>query len=292
MAELLKKNSKWDCVPEAANDIDYDDDEDNDDDNNDSDDIDENKQDSDDVASSVIQEICSEEPVQVSSDIKQIASKGIVEDEVKDTLEQKQKLSFSRMPSTTIPMYASVENTRKKTERCKKVSPFVEVKADNGSTIFIKKTTAVWLIQESERVSTDRFYRVRRKQPNTSQSKKLNKLNPIAITTTEPLSLEIPQCAPKTASTELDDDKQKGTSSNVIRPETIQIEVKDQEKFQQSTSLSTTLPDAILIVDDDVETPSQAWLKFNGITLYEIDKYSLLNDSSWMNGSHMTAVQL
>ena len=36
------------------------------------------------------------------------------------------------------------------------------------STILIRKTTAVWLFQESERVSSDRLFRVRDKQPFSS----------------------------------------------------------------------------------------------------------------------------
>ena len=151
---------------------------------------------------------CSEEPVQVTSDIHQIVERGLVESEVKDILENKQKLlSFKRMPSTTIPMYAaeSVENS-KAISKGKKFCPFLEVKADNGSTIFIKKTTAVWLIQESKRVSSNRFYRVRRKQPYTSvQSTKFKKINAITITSK--------QC------TNLVDDKsssKESTSSNSI----------------------------------------------------------------------------
>ena len=35
----------------------------------------------------------------------------------------------------------------------------------DGQSIFIRKTTAVWLLQEGERVSTDRLFRVRHKQP-------------------------------------------------------------------------------------------------------------------------------
>ena len=42
--------------------------------------------------------------------------------------------------------------------------------ATNNRTIFICKTTAlsVWLLQEGERVSTDRLFRVRGKQPYAS----------------------------------------------------------------------------------------------------------------------------
>ena len=146
MADLLKKNSKWDC-PKAPNNID---DTDDDNDDNDEDSEDDDKHDSDDVA--VVQEVCCEEPSQVTTDIEQIVAKELVEDEVKGRLEEKQKSSsYNRIPSATIPMYACIESTKSKSKKCKNFSPFVEVKSDNGSTIFIKKTTAVWLIQESER---------------------------------------------------------------------------------------------------------------------------------------------
>ena len=45
--------------------------------------------------------------------------------------------------------------------------PYVEVKY-NSKTLCINKTTAVWLLQEGERVSSDRLFRVRHKQPYSS----------------------------------------------------------------------------------------------------------------------------
>ena len=39
------------------------------------------------------------------------------------------------------------------------------MQVSDGQNIFIRKTTAVWLLQEGERVSTDRLFRVRQKQP-------------------------------------------------------------------------------------------------------------------------------
>ena len=37
--------------------------------------------------------------------------------------------------------------------------------------MYIHKTTAVWLLQEGERVSSDRLFRVRAKQPFSTDSK-------------------------------------------------------------------------------------------------------------------------
>ena len=36
--------------------------------------------------------------------------------------------------------------------------------------MYIRKSTAIWLFQEYERVSSDRLFRVRTKQPNSSES--------------------------------------------------------------------------------------------------------------------------
>ena len=47
------------------------------------------------------------------------------------------------------------------------------MQASSQRTVFIRKTTAVWLLQESEHVSSDRLFRVRSKQPYSSESNKL-----------------------------------------------------------------------------------------------------------------------
>ena len=68
----------------------------------------------------------------------------------------------------------------------KSFTPFVEV-YKGESTIFIRKTTAVWLFQESERVSSDRLFRVRDKQPYSSDSvvsgQAIQKTSEIPVTT-------------------------------------------------------------------------------------------------------------
>ena len=97
MAALLKKNSKWDSVTEAANDNDDSDDEDSDDDDvDDNDQSNENKQDSEDTASSLVQEVCSEEPVHITSDIEQIAARGLVENEVEEIVKKSRDYCHSK----------------------------------------------------------------------------------------------------------------------------------------------------------------------------------------------------
>ena len=46
----------------------------------------------------------------------------------------------------------------------------------DNRTIFIRKTTAVWLFQEGERVSSDRLFRVQSKQSYVSASSQLTHL--------------------------------------------------------------------------------------------------------------------
>ncbi len=50
--------------------------------------------------------------------------------------------------------------------------PFLKVSGEDGKSVFIRKITAVWLFQEVERVSSDRLFRVRNKQPYSSFIKK------------------------------------------------------------------------------------------------------------------------
>lgn len=188
----------------------------------------------------------------------------LVEKQVKEKLEdQHDLLSFKRISSTTIPMYKSVKVDGKKGCKNRKVfSPFVEIKS-NDKAFFIRKTTAVWLLQESERASSDRLFRVRHKQPFASNqnSKFRNKTA---------LSLLISESSTEEVQTE------KFSVCDTITTKTKEITDSKQ----------------IIDVDDKPDVPSQVWVKLNGITLYLTDKADLLSNANWLNGSHMTAVQL
>lgn len=71
-----------------------------------------------------------------------------------------------------IPMYKAIDSidpvaTNQLEKKRKLSNKFVEVD-HNGETIYIRKSTLVWLFQEGERVSGDRLFRVRIKQPYSS----------------------------------------------------------------------------------------------------------------------------
>ena len=98
-------------------------------------------------------------------DISSMQKVGLVEDEV---FEKLQSRKMKQTSSSTISIY-SAEVMDGEKEQPKKHSEFVQV-SHNGKTVFIRKSTAIWLFQEYERVSSDRLFRVRTKQPNSSES--------------------------------------------------------------------------------------------------------------------------
>ena len=69
-------------------------------------------------------------------------------------------------------------------------SPYVEVYYGQ-KTVYINKTTVLWLLQEGEGVSADRLFRVRNKQPFSSNLNKTigssndisNNINPVVSAT-------------------------------------------------------------------------------------------------------------
>ena len=195
MLDLLKKHGKCDIM-ECQQDLnlaeDGSDDDYNDDDNNENNAEGANETDTnaDSLVSSLVQEVCSEDSSNIASDISALSA--LVDSEVKGTLHKLQKsLLLKQLPSSTISVFASNSNpvgqdstvdnvpicsgkrTYKITPKGKDFSPFVQVQASNQRTVYIRKTTAVWLLQEGERVSSDQLFRVRSKQPYVSQSSNL-----------------------------------------------------------------------------------------------------------------------
>ena len=90
--------------------------------------------------------------------------KGLIDTSVKVKLQTHQTFLFKRSPSTTISMFSCLEGDSKAKSKPRKYLPFLQVEIDRKS-MYIRKTTAVWLFQEGERVSSDRLFRVRCKQP-------------------------------------------------------------------------------------------------------------------------------
>ena len=99
----------------------------------------------------------------LTKDLTELEKIGVVENEfVKNYIKKTQKSSLKRMQSVTIPMYEPKLETLNQTEN--KYSPFLELE-HNGKVVSIRKTTLVWVFQQTESISADRLFRVRNKQP-------------------------------------------------------------------------------------------------------------------------------
>ena len=116
---------------------------------------------SDAFSSKVIQKVCT------TDDIKVICKAGLVQEKVSEKLNEIKRLLYSTK------MNGILYNTNVFLQRPSRITVnpfhhlFLEVHKGQ-STILIRKTTAVWLFQESERVSSDRLFGVRDKQPFSS----------------------------------------------------------------------------------------------------------------------------
>ena len=104
---------------------------------------------------------------------------GIIEKSTCHTLQKTHKCT----DNCTVPLYTKIDCNEKQQQ---KFSPFVEVN-QNGRVCHIRKTTAAWLFQECERVSTDRLFRVRSKQPYSS-----NKIDPLSTKSSCPQVSTLP----------------------------------------------------------------------------------------------------
>ena len=83
---------------------------------------------------------------------------------------------------------------KKQVSSSKKPFPFVEVQA-NGQNIFIHKTTAVWFLQEVERVLSDHLFRVRCKQPFAKETLKVDAVTiPVASPAPKPKVIDLETC--------------------------------------------------------------------------------------------------
>ena len=140
------------------------------------------------------------ECVQVSEDLISMIENNIIDSDLQQKMNQQQKIFYKQLPSSTIPMYQQVEkpDDSKETEKLKGIStvkkfnPFVEVKISSNKKILICKTTALWLLQEGERISADRLFRVRCKQPfsdNLSDIKASQKDKPVIIADSPPIDV-------------------------------------------------------------------------------------------------------
>ena len=158
MAKLLQDNRYWEYppIPKICN-VTDDDDDDEEDDN-----IDESA-----VIESMKEVAIQEEADTIASEIKELTKASMISTELNEELTSLHKSVYKRLPGT-LPLYSVEQSEKKMTKRCKSHDTFIPIE-HNGKQIFIHKVTAVWLFQEGERVSSDRLFRVRSKQPHSHE---------------------------------------------------------------------------------------------------------------------------
>ena len=158
MKPLLEEKKLWDISLKEQNnlledsDTDYDDDDCPD----------------DSTVAVVTQETIMESASEIEEDVKNLSKNELISSQAVSNIQQ----MFKRMPGfkSAISIFCAKEKTNRGTEKDIKKgnhSPFVEVKISNinfKDPIYVRKSTAVWLFQEGERVSSDRLLRVRSNQ--------------------------------------------------------------------------------------------------------------------------------
>ena len=143
MAELLIKGKCWKNPPATGVKCEVEDDDDDDDYEDD-----DNEKEEDEIQQQHGDRLVTEDvsPQDVNVEISQLNNAGIIEDELKDRLH---KLSLKRLSNCSLPQYEKISTTSAKKKNASKYSPFVEV-CRLDKIVYIRKTTAVWLLQEGE----------------------------------------------------------------------------------------------------------------------------------------------
>lgn len=146
MADHLKENGKWNIPPIPSN-------------LQESEEDDEDEIEIDNESSSVDNFTSSNETIEdMITDIHHLEEKKVVTACVKQKAKSlRTQIPFKKSDGHALPVYTKSDtNIATKNSH----SPFVKV-----GEIYIRKQTAVWLFQDTEKVSNDRIFRVRAKQP-------------------------------------------------------------------------------------------------------------------------------
>ena len=155
MVEMIRSNGNWDNPPIPGSSIEVTEEDDQDDDDDDT---------SSDNLEDIMQEVNSNvDPADVSNSIAQLTKADLLDQELKEQLNLMHKCTFKKVEGAGLPVY-QLEHDLPKAAHKPKFCAFVEVE-HNDKKVFIHKTTAAWLLQEGERLSSDRLFRVHTKQP-------------------------------------------------------------------------------------------------------------------------------
>lgn len=196
MLELLKTNNYHNIPPipdifgSKSSDEDNNDNEEDDDEECDYDDTEDCNNDQALCDNSLVQS----DPKTIADDITQMEDAGIIDKALSENLKKLHNVAFKRIKTSALPLFDAVECKSDKSKDRKsekhKHCHYVEVLVgDQSRPVYINKTTVVWLLQEGERVSADRLFRVRNKQPFSSchfgyrDHNLQNEINPVVCKT-------------------------------------------------------------------------------------------------------------
>jgi len=184
--------------------------------------------------------------VQLTEDLSNMAEHKLIDGALQSRLLEQHKFFYKKLPSSTVPQYEPIDKpgsdkrAAKSIKVCKaKFNPFVEVITSSNKKTFIHKTTALWLLQEGERISSDRLFRVRCKQPfsdnlSAGKSCKFNRTMVIADDDTTPAA------SPHIASSDvivIDDKGDTEFSELWLRIEGIPLYITDKQVILNGTWL-------------------------------------------------------
>lgn len=126
---------------------------------------------------------------EIIDDVIKLHENAIVDGEVKQKAKSlKASLIFERDKTST-----GVTKYKKKDEDENELhSQFLQVKSASGKIVYIRKRTAIWLLQDTERVSSDRLFRVRAQQPHQPKEAtiKTSAIVPIHMNARQPILAE------------------------------------------------------------------------------------------------------
>ena len=178
---------KWSGGDDDDDDDIDDENDDIDDENDDNDGENDDKQQDDSTISESRESSCYQDFNDMSNDITKLNGIGIIEKDLCCHLSNLHKSRFKRISGMSLPMYDKQSPSSTKCTEKKSHSSYVEV-CYGQRTVYINKATVVWLLQEGERVSADRLFRVGNKQPfSSSLSKVVDSSNDHSANDTNPV---------------------------------------------------------------------------------------------------------
>ena len=125
------------------------------------------------VSSNVVSELDDEECSAIIENLSHLEEKKIIDETIKEKITYLCRNNTSHSDGKTlIPLYRVGDQNDASVKR-KQSNNFLEVQ-HKGEKIFIRKSTLVWMFQEGERVSTDRLFRVRVKQPYSTSLQQIS----------------------------------------------------------------------------------------------------------------------